>query len=88
MSNIKTTIELSRDLEALSNNPHFQSVVEFLKQRSTILAYEACGETDPTKMRWVQGRVQELSDLLNQIGDARENLEAFKKPQPDVSGVL
>jgi hypothetical protein len=88
MADLRPTQNLCRDIEALSQNPHWQSVIEFLKAREITLAYEACQERDEVQARWIQGRVQELSAFLEQVRNARANLESYSKPQPDVSGVL
>jgi hypothetical protein len=88
MADLRPTQDLCRDIEALSQNPHWQGIVDFLKAREITLAYEACQEVDDVKGRWIQGRVQELSAFLEQVRNARKNLELYRKPQPDVSGVL
>lgn len=65
----------------LEGHPDFQLVVKCLSDRAVTLAFTGCSVVDETQSRWCQGRVQELSEVLDLLRNARikkQNAEKLK----------
>lgn len=63
----------------LKRIPEFKVFLDFLGREATNLSYSSAVAKDDIVMRWTQGKFQGLSELLNRIKTADEELHAFSK---------
>lgn len=63
--NFVPTPEILRAMIALEDNQDFHSLMRSLDNRAGALSAWSCATEDVTQMRWIQGRVQELSEFIS-----------------------
>lgn len=66
-------------LSALLGNAHFQYLVDFWTKRKYSLAVSSTLQGDDVQARWMQGRSQEMADLVNQCRNAQKNIEFIRQ---------
>ena len=68
---------------ALDNNPDFEVVVDWMRERLRSQEEENTQQFDETRLRWGQGRAQQLSALLGEFDSSRENMVRIKEAKKD-----
>lgn len=63
----------------LSAHEEFENFLAILRDSSYLLSVVNSRLKDEVEVRWNQGRVQELLDILKIISEARVDLELLKK---------
>lgn len=62
----------------LKRIPEFKQFVDMMTREATNLSYSSAIAKDEIVMRWTQGKFQGLTELLNKIKTADEELHAFR----------
>lgn len=77
--NLEPTEELIRLLISLESSEAFVALMKLLEQRADGLAAWSCLIEHDTRLRWAQGRVQELAELLRAFHNRRNWKEVLDK---------
>ena len=65
----------------LENNNNFMLIIQQLYKRKDGYERGLARTKDATELRWLQGRMQELTDLLEGVDKARSYLESMEAGQ-------
>jgi len=63
----------------LSNDPDFREFLSIVKESVLILGTINAKIKDETELRWNQGRMQELLDILKKVSDSISDLNDLRK---------
>lgn len=67
-----------QNIVLLRRYPEFEKFIALLNRSAEVLAIANAAIKDDTLVKWNQGRVQELIDILKVIRNANEDLQNFK----------
>jgi hypothetical protein len=71
--------ELLESLSRLKNDNDFKRLVEYLEELKLSRFRLAALQVEDVQSRWLQGRGQELDDLLDQISKCRDEIKHRKE---------
>jgi len=63
----------------LSNDPDFREFLSIVKESVLMLGTINAKIKDETELRWNQGRMQELLDILKKVSDSISDLNDLRK---------
>lgn len=68
-------------MASLEGHPDFEAIREYLKQCLNDLQVNSATTKDEVVLRWQQGGIQVLSELISRAGDARELTYKLQRKQ-------